>query len=345
MTQMMAPHRRSASSSHLPKSKTTVTARPGAHRRGTSAITLSISKLGSGHSPRSHSRGTITADDDLDMAASFLNFCCRRKDSAKPLSASVPPQSTLATNHHHHYRHSSPYTNTSSTPIPMSVSPPTSPPLSPRTIVAPMTPTRVPSSISASLPSIRIPPAIHNAKSDLDPTEWKPVLGPRAISITGTTGVSPLATSDAWSYLSHFHGGASTMLARRPHRSTTSLSALDGAPTPSLTHAASVASSVSSTASSDEHKPEHEHGYEYGGPSPLAHRPLPPRHNPSFSLSHAVENGVALVVPHVAAVAVQDVESDSGSIFPASSAVWEDDAKTKRTCPILMRGSAQKGKA
>lgn len=49
---------------------------------------------------------------------------------------------------------------------------------------------------------------------------------------------------------------------------------------------------------------------------------------------------MALVVPHVEAVAVQDVESDSGSIFPASSAVWEDEVTTtsKGSAPIMVRG-------
>lgn len=204
------------------------------------------------------------------------------------------------------------YTSTYTT----TTSPPTSPPLSPRTIVAPMTPTRISSSTPTPLPSIRIPSTIHAAKSDLDPTEWKPVLGPR------TDSTSSLATSDAWGYLSQFHGGSSVLPTRRSHRSSASLSTLDVA-TPSLTHAHSVASSVSSSASD-----EHEH----------MHRPLPPRHNPFFSLSHAAEKGMALVVPHVAAVAVRDVESDSGSIFPASSAVWEDDVVTKGSAPIMVRG-------
>ncbi|GLI77947.1 hypothetical protein PoHVEF18_006244 [Penicillium ochrochloron] len=341
-------HRRSPSSPHtiIPKSKPAV--RPGLHRRGTSGVSLSISKLGSGHhhhssSTRSHSRGINKADDDFDMAASFLNFCamcerqitipnntilycsesCRRKDSAKPLSASLPSTSTLSNRMSSTTNHT--YTHYSSTS-----SPPTSPPLSPRTIVAPMTPTVI--SSSTPVPSIRIPATIHDGKSDLDPTEWKPVLGARtdsssSSSATSTTSGISLATSDAWGYLSQFHGGATTLLARRSHHSTTSLSTLDVAGTPSLTHAPSVASSVSST-TSDEHEHEHEH------------RPLPPRHNPFFSLSHAAEKGMALVVPHVEAVAVQDAESDSGSIFPASSSVWENGVTTatKGSAPIMVRG-------
>lgn len=187
-----------------------------------------------------------------------------------------------------------------------------------------MTPTVI--SSSTPLPTIRIPPIAHDGKSDLDPTEWKPVIGASTTSSGSST--CSLAISDAWSYLSQFHGGSTTLPIRRSHRSTTSLSTLDAAPTPSLTHAHSVASSVSSTAS-DEHLPEH------------MHRPLPPRHNPFFALSHAAKKGVALVVPHVERVAVRDVESDSGSIFPASSAVWEDEGASKETAQIMVRGRAK----
>ncbi|KAJ5880452.1 uncharacterized protein N7473_011505 [Penicillium subrubescens] len=340
-------HRRSPSSPHtiIPKSKPAV--RPGLHRRGTSGVSLSISKLGSGHHHhhssyiRSHSRGINKADDDFDMAASFLNFCppaelvlpraCRL-----PSFAALPPQrlsktplslSPINLNPLHQnvlHQHQDLYLLIHHLPTNI-------PPLSPRTIVAPMTPTVI--SSSTPVPSIRIPATIHDGKSDLDPTEWKPVLGARTdstgstTSTTSTTSGSSLATSDAWGYLSQFHGGSSTFLAPRSHRSTTSLSTLDVTGTPSLTHAPSIASSVSSTAS---YEPEHE----------LGHRPLPPRHNPFFSLSHAAEKGMALVVPQVEAVAVQDVESDSGSIFPASSSVWEDGVTTatKGSAPIMVRG-------
>lgn len=64
-------------------------------------------------------------------------------------------------------------------------------------------------------------------------------------------------------------------------------------------------------------------------------RPLPPRHNPYFS-SSAATKGVELVVPHI--VSTPDVAavemSDSGSIFPASSAVWEDACK--KAVPITI---------
>lgn len=188
----------------------------------------------------------------------------------------------------------------------MSTSPPASPPLSPRTIVAPMTPTRVP---FATKPS-----HTHEGKSDLDPTEWKPVL---------LRSTSSLSSSDAWNYLSQFHGGEP--MRSTVHRSSSSLPALAGGANhvPSLTHTPSVASSVSSTAS------------DYLG-SMYEARPLPPRHNPYFS-GTSMTKGVELVVPHIAInddLGPVDV-SDSGSIFPASSAVWGDSCE-KRSAPISM---------
>lgn len=96
---------------------------------------------------------------------------------------------------------------------------------------------------------------------------------------------------------------------------------------PSLTHTPSVASSISSTAS------------EYLGSiyESSSQRPLPPRHNPYFS-SNAATKGVELVVPHVITapgdIVIED--SDSGSIFPASSAVWDDSSCKSATEPTTM---------
>jgi len=176
-----------------------------------------------------------------------------------------------------------------------------------------MTPTRVPFVGKLS--------HTHDAKSDLDPTEWKPVL---------LRSTSSLSTSDAWNYLSQFHGGEP--MQPTVHRSSSSLPALAGGASnghashshvPSLTNTPSVASSVSSTAS------------DYLG-SMYEARPLPPRHNPYFS-GTSVSKGVELVVPHIAInddLGPVDV-ADSGSIFPASSAVWEDSCE-KRSAPISM---------
>jgi hypothetical protein len=93
---------------------------------------------------------------------------------------------------------------------------------------------------------------------------------------------------------------------------------------PALTNTPStVASSYSSTAS------------DYLGMYESS-RPLPPRHNPYFATS--ATKGMELVVPHIVSEHedLDPVVSDSGSIFPASSAVWEDSSYEKRSAPINM---------
>lgn len=68
MTQSAPFHRRSPSSPHVSKSKST---RPALHRRGTSGATVTFSKLGSGQ--KGASKSTSADDTEFDMA-SFLNF-------------------------------------------------------------------------------------------------------------------------------------------------------------------------------------------------------------------------------------------------------------------------------
>ncbi|KAH1489586.1 hypothetical protein LV164_001987 [Aspergillus fumigatus] len=288
------------------------TSRPTLHRKGTYSVNHPISKLGSGQVRRPEPE----SDRQPDMAASFLNFCamcerqitvpdnsllycsesCRRKDSHKPLSASFP----------------------SSGSIPYLRSPPTSPLVSSRMIVAPMTPTKAP---LKSTPTTGISTDVHDSKVDQDPSEWKPVI-PAAYGSTGS-----LASTEAWHYLSQFHGSEPLFPRRRDgagHRSSASLSTLMSAtaPVPSLTHTPSTtASSFSSTAS------------DYIGYIPeSSHRPLPPRHNPYFSNGAGVTKSVELVVPHVETPSMHanavDL-SDSGSIFPASSSLWNESLAGK----------------
>ncbi|KAL2846733.1 life-span regulatory factor-domain-containing protein [Aspergillus pseudodeflectus] len=281
-------HRRTPSGSNSSKLRS---ARPALHRKGASYANLSISKLGSGQ-PRS----TVVDDDRVpEMAASFLNYCamcerqitvpdnrllycsesCRRKDSHKPLSASFPSYTPMCS------RNTSPASS--------------SPPLSP-TIVAPMTPTKAPVTVSRP---IRIPTDMHESKTDLDPTEWKPVIqvDSRCASAMG---------SDAWKYLSQFHSDDTMVPLRRArvdHHSSTSLSTL-----PSLSHTPSVASSVSSVAS------------DY-----MSYRPLPPRHKPCFSGSGSAAKGVQLVVPQIAAIPDSPIDMpNGGSVFPANSGLWDE---------------------
>ncbi|KAL2866402.1 uncharacterized protein BJX67DRAFT_138005 [Aspergillus lucknowensis] len=288
-------HRRTLSGSNSSKLRT---ARPALHRKGASSANVSISKLGSGQL-----RTSVSDDDDRmpEMAASFLNYCamcetqitvpdnrllycserCRRKDSHKPLSASLS------------------FCTTMSAPN----SPPASPPASSCAIVAPMTPTKIPVNPPQS---IRIPSDMHEAKTDLDPTEWKPVIPMDA-------RYANVMASDAWKYLSRFHTNESVLPLRRAradHRSSASLSTL-----PSLSHTPSVASSASSVTSDD--MTHHVH-------DPV-HRPLPPRHKPYFSGSSSATKGVELVVPHVAVVPGSPIDMpNSGSIFPANSGLWND---------------------
>ncbi|KAI2975773.1 hypothetical protein CBS147323_757 [Aspergillus niger] len=303
MTQSNNHHRRTPSGSNVPKLRNS---RPALHRRGTSWVNHSISKLGSGQVTKQ-----LELEDDRqpEMAASFLNFCamcekqitvpdnsllycsesCRRKDSHKPLSASFSSNSSMSS----------------------STTPPASPPMSPRMIVAPMTPTKGAARSSIS----RIPSEWNDSKTDQDPSEWKPV-------IPMGSGASSLASSEAWNYLSQFHRDDTMMPVRRPrfdHRSSTSLSALWSAtgPVPPLMHTPSTAASSVSSNGSDYMSYVHD----------SAHRPLPPRHKPQISGCSSATKGLDLVVPHVH-VSVEDVPavniSNDGSIFPASSALWDE---------------------
>ncbi|KIW62951.1 hypothetical protein PV04_09836 [Phialophora macrospora] len=209
-----------------------------------------------------------------DMAASFLQYCamcekqimtpcnsilycseaCRRKDAAKPLSAS-----NLSLD---------------------SASPSSSLPSSPR----PTLPQRSSARPEYQDPSTsRIPCDLHDHKSDLDPTEWKPKLPQRGAS----------ASSEAFRYLSRFHqtqvGNVDNLdhvTRDRPtvlrHKSTLSMSTLTpGTTTPSLANTpTTTASSVDSL-------------YEFNL------RPLAPRTNPLYSTSAGYSRGIDLVTPHI----------------------------------------------
>ncbi|THC99540.1 hypothetical protein EYZ11_001000 [Aspergillus tanneri] len=174
-----------------------------------------------------------------------------------------------------------------------------------------MTPTKAP---AMSTPAIRIPGKFNDAKTEEDPSEWKPVIS------MGSSSPSALGSSEAWHYLSQFHGREAPLL-RRPktnRHSSSSLSTLISAtgPLPSLAHTPStVASSISSCASDISYVPD------------SSHRPLPPRHNPCFSSSASATKGVELVVPHVE-TRVKEIYVDPtrGSIFPATSSIWNDHA-------------------
>ncbi|KAL4927391.1 uncharacterized protein BDV17DRAFT_127015 [Aspergillus undulatus] len=311
-------HRRTPSGPKSPKSRST---RPSIHRRGTSSANISISKLGSGHS-----RSVAVEDDDLlpEMASSFLNYCamcekqitvpdsrllycsesCRRKDSHKPLSASLP----------------------SSTTIPPSFTPPTSPMSCPTYIVAPLTPTKAPITIPSRIPTDTV-----EAKTDLDPTEWKPV-----ISSEASEALSPsIMTSDAWKYLARFHSDDSVPALRRMKGHAHSQSSTSVSTLPSLSR--TLSSSSSSSASSVSSSAQSYVGHVYG-----SHRPLPPRHRTCFSGRSSISKGVELITPQITVVPDTSVDApNSGSIFPAGSRLWDEKSQAKAT-PVITVSEATK---
>lgn len=176
----------------------------------------------------------------------------------------------------------------------------------------------------------RIPSDLHDSKSDLDPTEWKPIISGGGRH--GRNGSSTsLASSDAWAYLSQFHyhrddariSSSTPTLHAMPFRrapttrnSTTSLSTM-GTPslvnTPSTTTASSSVTSSPPSSSGDYISAAAATSYGYGAYSYAADaaamdpgRPLPPRHNPSFSTTAGATKGVELVVPHIITSAEED---------------------------------------
>lgn len=147
------------------------------------------------------------------------------------------------------------------------------------------------------VPAVRIPSDNHNAKSDLDPTEWKPKLQHRA-------------HSEAFRYLSQFHRtmndmnnneSVKTERPRLTHKSTTSTTT--AMTTPSLGNSPVTAAS------------SFESAYNFNT------RPLAPRQNPYYS---AGGKGMDLVTPHIpppAELAISPIESQQW--------MWEKRTVTK----------------
>lgn len=135
--------------------------------------------------------------------------------------------------------------------------------------------------------SIRIPADNHSAKSDLDPTEWKP------------KGRRDARNSEAFRYLSQFHRASTNTLDEnekahitRPymHRSHASLNSM--VTTPSL---ASTPTTATSSLSIE---------YDFNT------RVLPPRHNPMYSASAGMTKNIDLVTPHMVPALVGSVPGD-----------------------------------
>lgn len=132
--------------------------------------------------------------------------------------------------------------------------------------------------------------------------------------------LAPTLASDTVHYLPPLYG-EDFIFPALDRRSSTSLPMMcAAAPLPQLAHSPStVASSFSSAASASDSMGS-------GSLRDPTTRPLPPRHNPYFSSIPGTKS-VDLVVPHVAPAGEGvrgDDDADSGSIFPASSAIWED---------------------
>lgn len=186
-----------------------------------------------------------------DNSILYCSQKCSRKDAKKPLSASILPASTSD---------STPTSSKATSPI------------------------QSPRSLYQSTPIVRIPEELHDHKSDLDPTEWKPKL--------------PRGASDAYRYLSQFHANINRddseyVRAERPrHKHTMSMTT-----TPSL---GSTPTTVSSSFDSL---------YSYN-------RPLNQRTNPMYALSNGAKS-TELVTPHIPPI----IQIDEAT--PAIGMTWE----------------------
>lgn len=248
-----------------------------------------------------------------------------------------------------------------------STTPPSSPPMSPRDIVAPLTPTRSSSPTTTTTTSSllpRIPSDLHDAQSDLDPTEWKPVIhrypsqggGRRTPSSTSLS-----SSSEAWTFLSQFHhhhhhhhhdsvttGFGLRRSTANTHRSS-AVSLLSSTLAPSLTNTSTstMASSLSSNNSAG--SPLEYNTTTFGGHDAGATRPLPPRHNPSYTGVSATK-GVELVVPHIAAAAATPTTTTTATAGTSAGAgeslassptdshdggVWLKSHRHRHSTPVL----------
>lgn len=212
------------------------------------------------------------------------------------------------------------------------MTPTTTPPDSASNSPRPILPSRIPTGASygsTSSSSSRIPPELHNAKSDLDPTEWKPKLHRRGVS----------TNSEAFRYLSRFHQPTANEenqaipkpdLTRDYHSSTTSIASL----ATSTTHSTSLPLTPTTAASSLSAS------IDYSNPKyDFNTRPLPPRHDPAYSSSAGANKGIELVLPHVAPAAVPATAGSMPEHIHFHGGVWE-----KQTVKKLPEGGAPDAK-
>ncbi|KAL2040392.1 hypothetical protein N7G274_006835 [Stereocaulon virgatum] len=187
----------------------------------------------------------IFEDDNDDMGSSFLQFCamcekqiavpnssilycsesCRHRDSIIP---STHPYLTLALNSPNKM---TPSTFSSDIDDPYGARIPTYVPRAQRT--------------PRSFHDDRIPPQVHDGKSDLDPTEWKPAepcdMERKSPGKEWKPKLVHRPSSEAFSYLSKFHRSTDSLASKRlpppGHERSTSRA------TPSLSHTPTASTS------------------------------------------------------------------------------------------------------
>ncbi|KIX98365.1 uncharacterized protein Z520_05666 [Fonsecaea multimorphosa CBS 102226] len=260
-------------------------------------------------------------DKEKEMAASFLQFCamcekqimtpcnsilycseaCRRKDAAKPLSAS----------------------NLSA--VESSTTPPPSLPSSPRPTIT----TRVSSSGASpeyqdhKPAGIRIPFDLHDHRSDLDPTEWKP-------KIPHSRGAS--TNSEAFRYLSRFHqthniaynnsnnSSSSDHSSDNHSHSHHVIKSVDHRPGPAMRHKSTLSMSTltpSTTTPSLANSPTTTSS-SFGSMYEFNLRPLAPRTNPLYSTSAGHSRSIDLVTPHIPPPVAPTVVGDNVALLAGS---------------------------
>jgi ECL1/2/3 zinc binding proteins len=147
--------------------------------------------------------------------------------------------------------------------------------------------------------------------------------------------------SEAFRYLSRFHQATNNgdemaiervqrPVLRSGHHSTTSITSLNTAHTPSLAQSPATASSSLSTSTDYSNLT-----YDFNT------RPLPPRRDPSFSSSAGAPKGIDLVLPHVGPPAEPAMAGSMPDNVPFHGGVWEK--QTVKKLPAATEGDAKEG--
>ncbi|MCJ1452116.1 hypothetical protein MMC28_002458 [Mycoblastus sanguinarius] len=248
------PHTARQSPPHVRKTAMKATrSTPSSKSAGTPKITIKGAKQAK--QAKEDDEVASEDDDDDDMESSFLQFCamcekqivvpnssilycsesCRRRDATQTYP--THPYLTLAS------------------PTKMTASAHLEDPFGSKI------PTYVPAMQPTPRSSInpRIPPIIHDGKSDLDPTEWKPAEakdkqgespGPKTVESPGSKSsgewkpkLPQRPSSEAFQYLSRFHRSSDSLSSRRRPVLTPGRSTFTSRTTPSLSHTPTASTS------------------------------------------------------------------------------------------------------